>query len=151
MASNFVQFQAPPHSPRRWVSSAFARVYKDAHEDMLAAISAMDELTGDLEPNPLRLSHTRLRITRASMQCRSVFRKIATILSRDGAPAVSRALEALEGRHFELKELTSSHLAIWTPAQIQSNWEGYCRSSEEVRGRWRETIERERQLLYPLL
>lgn len=145
-----VQVDTGQHRPRL-ISSVLIDSYKDAHAEMLSAIAAMDELTRDPTPDGLRLSHTRLRITRASQECRATFKKVVATLSPDGTPAVARAVDELERRHSELKGVTSQHLASWTLSEILSDWPGYCRASADVRHRWRKIIERERQLLSPLV
>jgi hypothetical protein len=118
---------------------------------MLAAIQAMDELSGGPAPSQLRLSHTRLRITRASADSRSAFSKIVRILSIQPEATAARAIAILEQQHRELREAARNHLTTWPHARAQVDWPGYCRSSAEVRRLWREMIRRERELLYPLL
>jgi hypothetical protein len=135
----------------RAIASRVIDSYKHAQDQMLRAISAMDELTTSPSPDALRLSHTRLRITRMSQQCRSAFQEVAALLSREGSPAVRGAVEELELAHLELKEATWLHLATWAPSEIGDNWQAYCLASAEVRRRWRQIIERERQLFFPLL
>ena len=125
--------------------------YKNAQDRMLRAISAMDDLTSSPSPDALRLSHTRLRITRMSKECRRVYQEVAKILSQQRNSQVNSAINELDVAHFELAEITSLHLARWAPQEILTNWNAYCRASAEVRRRWRQIIERERQLLFPLL
>jgi hypothetical protein len=133
------------------ISPSLVTDYKRAHQEMLAALSAMDELAQESAPNQLRLSHTRLRITRASTESRVAFGKVAAALSQVASPSVARTIDTLEHLHLELREIAKRHLSTWTHAQAQEDWVGYCRSSEEVRRRWRELIKRESKLLYPLL
>jgi len=149
--AGYVAF-SPTRDPEECpVSRASVTGYKYAHDQMLAALAAMDELAQGDPPKQLRLSHTRLRITRAGTESRAAFHKIALALSRHPSPLTARSLDTLERMHLELRQLAKHHLATWTHSQAQEDWAGYCRSSAEVRHLWRETIARERELLYPLL
>lgn len=150
MATNFA-FVPPDDRPSRCIPSALAAEYKRCHEEMLAAIEAMDKLACHPVPNQLRLSHTRLRITRAGAECRTAFAKIERILSSEPSIAANRVIGVLQRQHRELKAASRHHLAFWTHAQANEDWPGYCRSSAEIRQMWRALIERERKLLYPLL
>ena len=125
--------------------------YVEAHQELLDAMSAMEELTNGPLPDSLRLSHTRLRVTRASLERRALFRRVVGQLSRHPAPSVGRSLAILQDHDRELLDLTNEHIATWTPARMKADWPGYCESTREIRSRSRENIERERELLYPLL
>jgi hypothetical protein len=133
------------------ISAALVADYKKAHEDMLAAIAAMDDLAQGAAPNQLRLSHTRLRIIRASSESRSIYKRIVAILLQQPIPDILQRVEPVVRLHFHLREVANRHLNSWTHEQSLIDWEGYCRSSEEIRQLWREAIECERKLLYPLL
>jgi len=146
-----VAFSPTPEPQEYPVTPALVRGYKYAHDQMLEALAAMDELAKGAPPNQLRLSHTRLRITRAGAESRAAFHKIALALSNHAGLSARRSVDTLERVHAELRSLAKHHLATWPHAQAQEDWTGYCRSSAEVRRLWRETIARERELLYPLL
>ena len=133
------------------VSSALVAQYKRAHQEMLAAIEPMDELAFGPVPNQLRLSHTRLRLTRAANDSRAAVHKVLSILSELPSPTVAHKVQALKQMHVELKEAARRHMATWTHTASLADWRGYCRSHSEVAQRWRETIDRERQLIYPML
>jgi hypothetical protein len=111
----------------------------------------MEQLTLSPEANPLRFSHARLHVTRASMERRNLFRRVVVQLSRNPSAAVARALSILQEHDLELLEMTSEHIAAWPAARIKANWLGYCEATRAIRQRSRSNIERERQLLYPLL
>jgi hypothetical protein len=133
------------------ISPSVAADYKRSHQQMLAAIAAMDELANESAPNQLRLSHTRLRMIRAGAECRAAFLKIVSVLSQMQNPMVARKIEILEGLHIELREVARLHLTTWTHEQARLDWRGYCQSSREVRQLWLAVIDRERALLYPFL
>jgi hypothetical protein len=133
------------------VTSALIAEYKRAHENMLTAIQAMDELALEATPNQLKVSHTRLRITRAANESRGVLHIILSLLSQTPSPTIRSKVELLEQLHVELKEIARRHMAKWTHAAAQEDWQGFCHSHAHVGELWRETIQRERQLLYPIL
>ena len=146
-----VAFSPSPEPQEYPATPALVRGYKYAHDQMLEALAAMDELAKGAPPNQLRLSHTRLRITRAGTESRAAFHKIALALSNHPSPSARRSVDTLEHLHAELRSLAKHHLATWPHAQAHEDWTGYCQASAQVRSRWRETIARERELLYPLL
>lgn len=127
------------------------REYVEAHQQLLDAMSVMEELTASSELNPLRLSHARLRVTRASLERRELFRKVVAQLGRNPTTAIAHALAVLQRHDLELLDLTSEHLATWTPARIKADSNGYCESTRNIRAKSRANIEREIRLLYPLL
>jgi hypothetical protein len=133
------------------VNSALVAEYRRAHEELLAAIRAMDGLALGTGPNPLRVSHTRMRITRAANESRAAFQKIVLALSQKPSPTIAGKVEVLTQLHAELKEVARRHMATWTHAAAQEDWPGFCKSHAYVAQRWCDTIARERQLLYPIL
>ena len=149
MATNIAFSGVDRRQPR--VRPALAAEYKQAHEHMLDAIGAMDELSLGPVPSQLRVSHTRLRITRAGSESRAAYRRIIAILMESPDTIVTDAVESVQRLHFQLTELSRRHMTTWTHDQACADWEGYCRSSAEVRQLWRESIDRERRLIYPLL
>lgn len=149
MPTNYALSKAEDRRPQR-VSPALVAEYKRAHEEMLEAIGALDELLCEIAPNQLRLSHTRLRITRKSYACRSLFDKIVSVLELSN-PMLGRKIETLKELHAELRKTTELHLARWTHEQARIDPNGYCLSSAELRQLWRTAIDHERRLLYPFL
>ena len=142
---------AYPHTGDASTATIRRRAYAAAHQELLAAIKAMEELTSGDPPDPLRFSHARLRVTRASMERRELFRRTVAQLSRNATSAVAHAISVLQEHDIQLLELTSDHIATWTADKIKSDWSGYCAATKIVRARSRENIERETRLLYPLL
>jgi hypothetical protein len=118
---------------------------------MLAALRAMDAMTLEPIPNPLKVSHTRMRITRAANNSRAAFNKIIFAISGTGSWTIGSKVEVLTQLHAGLKEAARSHMATWTHAAAQEDWPGFCRSHACVAQLWCDAIERERKLLYPIL
>jgi len=133
------------------VNPGLVTEYKRSYQQMFAALAALDELALDPTPDQLRVTYTRLRITRASHESRLVFQKIMSILSESSGSTLARKVELLVQMHVELREASRRHVSTWTRAQTKADWAGYCRSSAELRRRWRQMMDRERQLLHPLL
>lgn len=133
------------------VGSALVAEYKRAHQEMLAVLQVMDAMAFDPPASLLKLSHTRLRITRAANDCRAALRKVLDVLSKLPSPTIARKIEVLEELHAKLREAARDHMAAWPHAAAQAEWRTYYESHTRVAQLWREVIERERQLLYPML
>lgn len=132
------------------VSSALVAEYKRAHQEMIAVLQVMDEMALKSPPSLLKLSHTRLRITRAANDCRTLLRRVLAILCKVPSPTIARKIEILEELHAELRDAARSHMAQWPHASARAEWPAYQESHALVARRWREVIERERQFLYPM-
>jgi hypothetical protein len=135
----------------RAISSALAAQYKRAHLEILAALDVMDEMSLQAPPSLLKLSHTRLRITRAANDSRTLLLKILNVLSKLPSPTIERKIEMLDALHAEVREAARRHMAAWPHATAQADWQTYYGSHLEVAQRWREVIARERQFIYPIL
>jgi len=118
---------------------------------MIAALRTMDEMALEPPTTLLKLSHTRLRITRAANDSRAALHKVLAILSRVPSPTIARKVEVLEQLHAELREAARLHMTAWPHAAAHAEWKTYYRSHAEVARLWRHVIERERQFLYPML
>ena len=150
MTTNLAYSQIRDRRPAA-IRASLVADYKRAHAEMLAAITAMEALASGAPPTQLRLSHMRLKITRAAGDSRAAFTKIVTALSPQQPPVVARRLQSVEELHDQLRDAARRHMSTWTHAHAQQDWEGYYRSGAHVRQLWREGIQKERELIYPLL
>lgn len=150
MAAN-VAFSGLEDRSRPSISSALVSEYKTAHREMLAALQVMDEMALEPPTSLLRLSHTRLRLTRAANESRALLHKILAVLSQLPSPTTARKVEELEHLHAEVREASRRHMTAWPHAAAQAEWDVYYQSHAKVAQLWRNVIERERQLLYPML
>ena len=146
-----VAFSGLEDRAARWVSSELVAEYKRGHQEMMAALQAMEEMALEPPASLLKLSHTRLRITRAANDSRAALHKVLAILSQMPSPTIARKVEVLEQLHAEVREGARHHMAAWPHAAAQAEWQTYYKSHAQVARLWREVIERERQLLYPML
>lgn len=133
------------------VSSALAAEYRRAHRELTAALLVMDEMALEPPASLLKLSHTRLRITRAASESRALLQKVLSVLSKVPSPTIAHKVEVLEQLHSDLREATRRHTERWPHAAAQADWRAYYQSHLQVAQRWREAMERERQFLYPML
>ena len=138
------------HRPIR-VSSVLVAEYKRAHLEVIAALQAMEELALGPPASLLKLSHTRLRITRAAYDSRTALLKVLALLSQVPSPTIARKVEVLEQLHADVREAARRHMTTWPHAAAQADWQAYYQSHTRVAQLWREVINRERQLLYPML
>lgn len=124
MATNF----APSRSEDRRmpaVSFALAAEYRRAHEELTAALLVMDEMALEAPAGLLKLSHTRLRITRAASDSRVLLQKVLSVLSKGPSPTIAHKAEVLEQLHSELREATRRHIKTWPHAAAQADWRAY--------------------------
>ena len=122
-----------------------------AHNQLLICVSEMEHVTSELEPNPLRYTGARLRISQASLARRGLVHRIIKHLSRVVSSADAHALQALEATDAQNARQSTTHVSRWTVDAIQADWAGYQKGSLEIRTRIKEGIKAEQQVLYPLL
>ena len=131
--------------------SALVAEYKRAHLEMLAALQVMDDMGLEPPESLLKLSHTRLRITRAANDSRASLHKVLDVLSQLPSSTIARKVEVLEQLHANVIAAARRHMTTRTHAAAQAEWQTYYKSHLQVAQLWREVIQRERQLLYPML
>jgi len=122
------------------------------HLAISTLLIALEELCQDQQPDMAKLNVVRRELTRAS-RARSAYLN-ATIypqLMHSCPPDKRMALEKLKSEGLIMLVRSGDHIRHWTPRQIQADWRGYCRASATARADMRARIDREAQLLYPLL
>lgn len=124
---------------------------KAAHANLLAAIEELNRLTQLPLPPAGLLINVRWNVSKASLDRRLLWGRIHLELSRRVESASEDALRRLQDIDMELLQASSAHVTKWTPNAIQEDWEGYCKSSANIRRKMVEAIESETRLLYPIL
>jgi len=125
---------------------------KEAHEQLLARLDALEELVRGSTPSRDLLSTTRYQLTRASGRRRKLLeeRVYPMLLERlDGAAA--EAVRALRDSTATMVAASAKHIHRWSIDEILDDWSGYCAASAWMRRQMRERIAREQRVLYPLL
>lgn len=135
-------------------NSASALLLNDlraAHQTLLAAMTVVENLTAQGKPDRSTYTNARWRVSQCSLARRTLWMKsFRHLLPRVNAKAASD-LAILQSADEEMQRDSSSHVATWYSAKIESDWEGYCQASRAVRTRMSACIEAEKRILYPML
>jgi hypothetical protein len=123
---------------------------REAHENVVAAILDMDEVTG-ARSEQLHYTRARFHISRASMARRQLFRAICAKLDGQLDGEEADALAAALAADNELLTHSSAHIRRWVPAAIERDWPGYCAASRVVREHMKRELDCEKRLLFPIL
>lgn len=132
-------------------SGALLAALRAAHRQVEWAPGEIEATTINETPDLPRVSAFRLRIGQANLArgkiVQKVRRHLASRASKRDADAL-RDLERFERMHFQS---VSELVRRWTPERVFANWQGYCEESAAIRENIRQSINREKALLYPLL
>ena len=135
-------------------NSASALLLNDlraAHQTLLAAMAVVENLTAQGQAERRSYTNARWRISQCSLARRTLWMQIFRhLLPRVNTKAASD-LAMLQSADEELQRDSSSHVATWHLARIETDWESYCEASRAVRSRMSVCIEAEKRILYPIL
>ena len=121
-----------------------------AHENLLAWMWALDDLTQQETPRRGQLETVRWFLGQARRDRRlaleSIYARIPTL-----DPDRARAVKSVRTLTYETLAAGSRHIAKWTIDAVEADWAGYCAETREMRDLWLRAVESEKQILYPLL
>lgn len=124
---------------------------KLAHENLIAWMSTLHELTFGDEPRLGQLETVRWFLGKARRDRRVLVEKTYAALQ----PTLTgqSAADVAGARSLTLRSLAagSQHIARWSRDAIAANWARYCEETRKIRDLWMEAIEAEQGTLYPLL
>lgn len=123
---------------------------QSAHENLVAWMWALDELTMQDSPPRGRLETVRWFLSQARRDRRLILESIFETIPRLPAPQ-AEALRNVRALSYEAIAAGSQHIARWTLDAIEADWAGYREETCQMRDRWLRAIEEERRALYPLL
>ena len=124
---------------------------KEAHSNLVQAISALEGLTRGPVPMRERLVEARYRLSKASLERRLLWGRIHAYLSRSASREAESDLRKLQQSDIALLRAAASHVGKWTTDVIFEDWLGYCRASAAMRVKLTDAAALEERLLYPLL
>ena len=124
---------------------------KEAHSNLVQAISVLEELTRGPVPSKERLVAARYDLSKASLERRLLWGRIHAYLARSASPEAESALRTLQQSDIALLRAAASHVGRWTTDVILEDWIGYCRASAAMRLKLTDAVAPEERLLYPLL
>ena len=122
-----------------------------AHCEVLKCIAELARVTGEPGPDVSRYTAARFRISRASLERRSLWQRARRHLQSKITAADAEKIRFLASIDSDLGRCTTDHVGRWTLAAIQRDWPGYRDASRHMRQRMSECIKAEKQILYPLL
>lgn len=137
------------HTGTGWSEFLF-RLHR-AHEELLAALEAVELLTRQLAPDPSLLGTARWKLSKASM-CRRLLAAeiIAQLRARTEGGDRDKLLRLQEGEA-ELLALGTDHVRRWTAEEIAADREGFCEAARAMRLRLIARMAEERRVFHPLL
>lgn len=121
------------------------------HENLVAWMWALDELTALPSPQLGRLEAVRWFLGKARRDRRLVLERLYTILVPALEPTEAADVEQVRALTFETLAAGSKHVAKWTIERVEADWTGYRDETRKVRDLWLRAIEVEKRVLYPLL
>jgi hypothetical protein len=124
---------------------------KQAHQQLIAEMTSMEALTREIEPDRLRYSHLRWKLSQASLSRRTLCAKICSHLSSAATDEESDILKTVQEADRELARASAMHIGRWSADSIQSSWPAYCQASGEIRRKMMAYLGMEQRLLLPIL
>jgi hypothetical protein len=122
-----------------------------AHCEVLKCIAELERVAGEPGPDVSRYTAARFRISRASLERRSLWQRARRHLQSKTTAADAEKIRFLASIDSDLGRCTTDHVERWTVVAIQCDWAGYRDASRLMRERMSECIKAEKQILYPLL
>ena len=132
-------------------SSLLLTRLRAAHQEVLACVELMKDVTRSASPDVRQLTSARLKISQASLARRAVWHSIRGLLQPNVRPVDATVLRELTEADLRLFGESSAHISRWTVEAIQADWIGYQDASRRIRGQMVDAIKLEQSLLYPML
>ena len=127
------------------------RELEQAHEELAAALAALDDITSSERPDLSRYSHARWRLSssrrRRSTMAARIYAELAPTLAADDAARIAR----MRADDTQRQRASALHVQQWTSERIAADWAGYCAASAPMRAALRDWIGAERAVLIPML
>lgn len=124
---------------------------QSVHENVLAWMAALDELTAQESCRPGQLETVRWFLSKARRDRRLLLEQIYNQLLKSLTPEEAETVRALRNQTHRTLEAGSQHVAKWTLGAVKNDWDAYREETRAMRALWTATIEAEQDLLYPLL
>lgn len=121
------------------------------HEQLLAMLEELKDLTAQPAPDEAALASLRYRLTRVSGARRRLVDSLCVELQLALPPGEAAAVRALREASIAAMTSSSDHIGTWSLRQLAKDWPGYCQASEQVRSAMRAQIDAEKTVLYPYL
>lgn len=123
---------------------------QSAHENLLAWMWALDDLTRQPTPRRGQLETVRWFLSKARRDRRLALEAVSAGLTKL-SPAEAEAVKDSRTLTYDAMAAGSRHIAKWTLGAIEADWAGYGSETSNMRDLWIKAIEAEKQALYPLI
>lgn len=124
---------------------------KEAHASVRECLDEMKGITSRNQVNRLELTNARFRISRASLNRRTIFNAACNEIARDGAAHEKTVIRDLRQFDLEMGSKSAAHVAHWTSERIEFDWSGYCAASQRLRAEMAVHLTTQEALLWPML
>lgn len=121
------------------------------HQEILDSLAELERLTAKPEPPMDRLPAVRLALTRASRARTILLENLYPQLIAKAPESARGAVEALRDEAKEDLISSAQHIGAWNMREITSRWRDYCAASNAMRTAMRRRVQREMDVIYPLL
>jgi hypothetical protein len=132
-------------------SRALLAAIKQTHQQLISEMANMEALTRETEPDRLRYSHLRWKLSQASLSRRNLCAKICDHLRPAVTKAECETLTTIQDADRELARASAMHIGRWSADSIQTSWSAYCQASGEIRWKMRAYLGMEQRLLFPII
>ncbi|MDV3256924.1 MAG: hypothetical protein LOX97_03915 [Sphingomonas sp.] len=147
-AGNQRQFRSPIEQAPFLSLLAEAR---QAHDALFLEMAKFNDVTLGPLPGHASLATGRWRLSKASLQRRTLSARTIQFLCRRPDTAGSEAVGAFRAADCQMIKRSAEHVREWTVQAITADWAGYCRASREIRGHMSNHLSLEKELIFPLL
>ena len=121
------------------------------HEELLAVIGELDQLTQDDVPNQSAVAGARARLGRASGKRRALFDMACNYLGKTATPADAQKIRSLRDLNATQLESSTKHIGAWGLRQLVQDWPEYVHTAAPMRQSMRDLIAADRGVLLPML
>ena len=123
---------------------------QSAHENLLAWMWALDDLTRQPTPRRGQLETVRWFLGKARRDRRLALEAVFAGLT-NLSPAEAEIVKHTRTLTYDAMAAGSRHIAKWNLDAIEADWTGYRSETSNMRDLWLKAIEAEKQALYPLI
>lgn len=149
--SNASSATATAQRPGNETSALLLAELERAHDELLSAIATMDAVTHKPTAARDQYINARWRISRASLNRRTLWGKIFQHLSPRVNPSDAAALRSLQSANHDTLHRSAAHVGKWTVALIEADWPGYCEASDAIRAKLKDRLDADKRILCPIL
>jgi hypothetical protein len=124
---------------------------KQAHREMLDALSDLAMLTSEAVPDEPAITSIRYKLSRVGSRRRALVDDVCAALLPQVAAVDAARLKGLCDANVVLFKAMVDHVTTWSLRELVKDWPGYCAASNALQPPLLERVAEEQAVLYPLL